>query len=75
MDFQFGEDLFDRVEVWHGGHCRATLRMCITPHAMGSLEEQLNQIADSRSRTLMVDTKAFLMRGGELFARGGVESS
>lgn len=60
----------NRAETWAAGVAAQCCGMAITwLHPMGSLEDQLDQIADSGARTLVVDAKAFLARGGELVAR------
>ena len=60
----------NRAETWAAGVAAQCCGMAITwLHPMGSLEDQLDQISDSRAGMLVVDAKAFLARGGELVAR------
>lgn len=60
----------NRAETWAAGVAAQCCGMAITwLHPMGSLDDQLDQISDSGARTLVVDAKAFLARGGELVAR------
>lgn len=60
----------NRAETWAAGVAAQCCGMAITwLHPMGSLEDQLDQISDSRAATLVVDAKAFLARGGELVSR------
>lgn len=60
----------NRAETWAAGVAAQCCALCITwLHPMGSLDDQLDQIADSGAGTLIVDAKAFLLRGGELVAR------
>ncbi len=60
----------NRVEPWAAGVAAQCCGASITwLHPMASLDDQLGQIADANVHTLVLDTKAFLGRGGELAAR------
>lgn len=60
----------NRVETWCAGIAAHVSAMSTTSlHPLGSLEDQLDQIADSESQILIVDARTFGTRGGELAAR------
>ena len=57
----------NRGDSWCAGVAAQLSRLAITwLHPLGSLEDQLFQIADSDSRVLVIDTAAFFDRGGDL---------
>ena len=57
----------NRHESWCAGVAAQLSGMAITwLHPLGSREDQLDQIADSEADVLVVDTRSFLARGGEL---------
>jgi len=59
----------NRADSWCAGTAAQLSRLGITwLHPLGSLEDQLFQLADSESRVLVVDAAAFRDRGGELAA-------
>lgn len=60
----------NRVETWSAGIAAQLCGVAVTwLHPLGSLDDQLDQIADSGARVLVVDAKGFLPRGGELASR------
>jgi fatty-acyl-CoA synthase len=60
----------NRIEAWCAGVaaqlCAARLTWL---HPLGSLDDQLDQMADAEADALIVDAGAFLARGGELASR------
>ena len=60
----------NRAESWCAGVAAQLSRLAVTSlHPLGSLEDQLFQLADSESQVLVVDAAAFRERGGELVSR------
>lgn len=60
----------NRVETWCAGVAAQLSAMSTTSlHPLGSLDDQLDQIADSEAEALVVDPRSFAARGGELAAR------
>src|SRR5262245_56571658 len=60
----------NRADSWCAGVAAQLSRLAITwLHPLGSLDDQLFQLADSEARMLVVDAAAFRDRGGELAAR------
>ena len=60
----------NRAESWCAGLAAQLCGLGITwLHPLGSLDDQLYQIQDSEADVLVVDTRAFMARGGELAAR------
>ena len=65
----------NRADAWAAGVAAQLSRFSITwLHPMGSLPDQLDQIADSEARILIIDADTFLLRGADLAAKAdGVE--
>ncbi|MGJ4967032.1 MULTISPECIES: AMP-binding protein [unclassified Bradyrhizobium] len=62
----------NRADAWCAGTAAQLSRLAITwLHPLGSLDDQLFQLADSESQVLVIDAAAFHDRGGELAARSG----
>ncbi|MCL8485435.1 MULTISPECIES: AMP-binding protein [Bradyrhizobium] len=60
----------NRADTWCAGIAAQLSRLAITwLHPLGSLDDQLFQLADSESQVLVVDAAAFRDRGGELASR------
>ncbi|BAM87053.1 putative long-chain acyl-CoA synthetase [Bradyrhizobium oligotrophicum S58] len=60
----------NRADSWCAGMAAQLSRLAITwLHPLGSLEDQLFQLADSESQVLVLDAAAFRERGGELASR------
>ncbi|WP_315783389.1 MULTISPECIES: AMP-binding protein [unclassified Bradyrhizobium] len=60
----------NRADSWCAGMAAQLSRLAITwLHPLGSLEDQLFQLADSESQVLVIDAAAFRDRGGELASR------
>ncbi|KIZ41749.1 MULTISPECIES: AMP-binding protein [Rhodopseudomonas] len=60
----------NRADAWCAGIAAQLSRFSITwLHPLGSLSDQLDQIADCEADILVVDAAAFLLRGGELAAK------
>ncbi len=60
----------NRADTWCAGMAAQLSRLAITwLHPLGSLEDQLFQLADSESQVLVIDAAAFRDRGGELASR------
>jgi fatty-acyl-CoA synthase len=60
----------NRPESWCAAVAAQLCGLTITwLHPLGSLDDQLYQIADSEAALLVVDTRAFMTRGAELAAR------
>ena len=65
----------NRAESWCAGVAVQCARLAGTwLHPLGSLQDQLFQIADSEAAVLVVDAGAFRDRGGELAAKAGVNT-
>ena len=57
----------NRPESWCASVAAQALAMSITwLHPMGSLEDQIDQVADGECTALLVDDASFLLRGGEI---------
>ena len=62
----------NRAETWCAGVAAQLCAMSTTAlHPLGSLDDQLDQIADSEAEILVVDAMTFATRGGELAHRAG----
>ncbi|WP_316175717.1 MULTISPECIES: AMP-binding protein [unclassified Bradyrhizobium] len=62
----------NRADAWCAGTAAQLSRLAITwLHPLGSLDDQLFQLADAESQVLVIDAAAFHDRGGELAARSG----
>jgi fatty-acyl-CoA synthase len=62
----------NRAESWCAGVATQLCRFAITwLHPLGSLQDQLDQIEDCGAQILVIDSNAFLQRGGELAAQAG----
>jgi len=60
----------NRADAWCVGVAAHISRMATTwLHPLASLDDQVDQIEDSEAEILVIDTAAFLQRGGELAAR------
>jgi len=60
----------NRADTWCAGVAALLSRLAITwLHPLGSLEDQMFQLADSESQVLVIDAAAFRERGGELASR------
>jgi fatty-acyl-CoA synthase len=60
----------NRAETWCASLAAQLCAMSVTAlHPLGSLDDQLDQIADSQAEVLVVDARTFGPRGGELTTR------